>query len=237
MPCFRHFMVSQHLPYKIDPEKHREHFYETYWKHVSLELLLKHFPAAGQTVLDYGSGRGETLKIFGEAGFRVTGADVDPECVRLSAQYGKATLLEPGDPVGQFGRKSFDIVTCFHVLEHVDSPKKTLNDLAAIARRYVVVAVPNLRYLNLLFTRHIDISFVNEGHLQSWDHWHLLNLAERHCGLKLVDWGFDATRLPILSQVVEKLFGQKAVISLETGFFRRLFPFHGISVIGLFRVM
>ena len=229
-------MNAKHLPYEINPETDRGHFYETYWKHVSLELLLQHVPPTGQTVLDYGCGRGETLKIFGDAGFKVTGADVDPECVRRASAFGPASILNPENPIGQFGRKSFDIVTCFHVLEHVDSPKKTLTELATIARQYVLVAVPNLRYLHQLFARHIDLSIVNEGHLQSWDHWHLLNLAERHCGLKLIGWGFDATRLPLLSQLVAKLFGHKAAIRVETGPFRRVFPFHGISVIGLFQV-
>jgi len=230
-------MPPRHLPYEIYPDKCREHFYETHWKHVSLALLVKHCQPAGQTVLDFGCGRGETLEIFGAAGFAVTGTDVDAECVRLASRFGPVQILDPQDPLGQFGRKSFDIITCFHVLEHVDSPKKTLKDLAAITRQYILLAVPNLRYLNLLFTRHVNISIVNEGHLQSWDHWHLLNLAERHCGLKLVDWGFDATRLPILSHAIATLFGQKAAISVETGLFRKAFPFHGISIIGLFRVL
>jgi 2-polyprenyl-3-methyl-5-hydroxy-6-metoxy-1,4-benzoquinol methylase len=229
-------MNSKHLPYEIDPTKDRSHYYETYWKEVGLRLLLRHRAAGGATVLDYGCGRGEALKIYGDAGFQVTGADVDPECVRLAGRLGKAVSLNPDDPVAQFGRKSFDVVTCFHVLEHVDSPRKTLGELAAIARQHVVLAVPNLRYLNRLFTRQIDLRLVNEGHLQSWDHWHLLNLAERYCGLQLVEWGFDATRLPILSQLAEKILGQRGAIRLETGLFRELFPFHGISVLGLFRV-
>ena len=229
-------MTCRHLPYEIDPQQNRYHYYETRWKEVAAALLLKHAAPTGQTILDYGCGRGETLRIFGAAGFTVTGADVDPECVRLSSQLGEACWLDAANPVGQFGERSFDIVTCFHVLEHVDSPKKTLSELARIARRYVLVAVPNLRYLNLLFTRNIDLSMVNEGHLQSWDHWHLRNLAERHCGLKLVEWGFDATILPVISGVTKKLLGNRAVIALETGLFRRMFPFHGVSVIGLFEV-
>lgn len=227
---------SKHLPYEIDPERNRDAYYETNWKHASLRLLLQHLKPAGQTILDYGCGRGETLDIFGRAGFKVSGADVDPECVKRASKFGEVAVLDPNDPVRQFGAKSFDVVTCFHVLEHVDNPKKTLGDLAAIARRYVLIAVPNLRYLNSLFARRIEISYVNEGHLQSWDHYHLLSLAERHCGLKWVGWGFDATRLPILSSGTEKLFGAKAAIWLDTGPFRRLFPFHGISVIGLFEV-
>lgn len=229
-------MTCRHLPYEIDPQHNRFHYYETRWKEVALSLLVKRLPGGRQTVLDYGCGRGETLRIFGSAGFAVTGTDPDPECVRLSARFGDACLLDAADPIGQFGARSFDVVTCFHVLEHVDSPKKTLSDLARLARKYVLVAVPNLRYLNLLFTRRIDLSLVNEGHLQSWDHWHLRNLAERHCGLKLVEWGFDATILPVVSNVTQKLLGKRAVITLETGLFRRMFPYHGVSVLGLFEV-
>jgi SAM-dependent methyltransferase len=226
----------RHLPYAVDESRNRAHFYENYWKRVGLALLQKHASLQGWPVLDYGCGRGEALEYFRDAGCEVTGTDLDPECVRLAAARGRAVLLRPQEAVAQFGAKSFDVVTCFHVLEHVPCPVETLNVLRQIARRYVLLAVPNLRQLRGLTQRQIDLRFVNEGHLQSWDHWHFRNLAERHCGLELVEWGFDATQLPGISEVVARLFGERAAIWLETGLFRRLFPFHGISVIGLFRV-
>jgi 2-polyprenyl-3-methyl-5-hydroxy-6-metoxy-1,4-benzoquinol methylase len=225
----------KHLPYEVDPTKDRNHFYENYWKKVALDLLLKHCRPAGQSVLDYGCGRGETLQIFRQAGFQVQGTDVDAECVRLSSRFGPATVLQSDRVIEQFGRKSVDIVTCFHVLEHVECPRKTLSELGALARSYLVLAVPNLRRLHGLFVREVKRDVLNEGHLQSWDHWHFLNLAERFCDLELVEWGFDATILPGVSHLAEKLFGQAAAIRLETGLFRRLFPLHGISVLGLFR--
>ncbi len=225
----------KHLPYELD-ERDRSCFYENYWKRVGLELLTKHLPpASDRTVLDYGCGRGETLQIFGAAGFQAVGVDVDPECVRLAARFGKSLVLNPEDPVGQFGKKSFDVVTCFHVLEHVDCPKKTLSELGQIARSYLVLAVPNLRNLHRIFRRTINPEEINEGHLQSWDHWHFLNLAERHCGLKLVEWGYDATILSGLSNFSQRLFGTRPTVFLETGIFKRMFPWHGISVLGLFR--
>ena len=227
--------APKHLPYELDPSQSRLGFYEQHWKKVALELLLKHCQPTGQTLLDYGCGRGETLQLFGQAGFQVQGTDVDPECVRLSSRFGRVTPLQPDLVIEQFGRKSFDIVTCFHVLEHVDNPRRTLNDLVSLARNYVLLAVPNLRRLHGLFVRRVERDLVNEGHLQSWDHWHFLNLAQRYCGLELVEWGYDATILPGVSNVAEKLFGRTVTIKLETGLFRRLFPLHGISVLGLFR--
>lgn len=228
-------MSIRHLPYEINDQQDRFHYYETLWKKQGLELLLKHCPAAGKTLLDYGSGRGECLDFAARAGFKVKGTDLDPKCVELSQRYGEACLLDASDPLGQFGVKSFDVITCFHVLEHVDNPKAVLGALGRMAQQFVVLAVPNLRYLHRTFKRTIDLNAVNSGHLQSWDHWHLLNLAENHCGLKLVEWGTDATILPFLSNCSQKLLGTRATIWLETGIFRALFPFHGISVLGLFK--
>jgi SAM-dependent methyltransferase len=227
---------SKHLPYEIDPDSNRFAFYETHWKRVGLSLLLKHCAPSGKTVLDYGCGRGETLQIFGEAGFNVTGTDVDTECVRLASKFGRSMALDPSDPVRQFGAKSFDIVTCFHVLEHVENPSQTLGALARIGRSFVAVAVPNLRYLHQITARQFDLSMVNAGHLQSWDHLHFLNLATNYCGLELVEWGSDATILPLVSDLSQKVLGTRATIGLETGVFRWLFPYHCISVLGLFRV-
>jgi 2-polyprenyl-3-methyl-5-hydroxy-6-metoxy-1,4-benzoquinol methylase len=224
----------RHLPYEIDEINNRSAYYENLWKKNGLALVLKHCSPKGKSLLDYGSGRGECLDYASKFGFRVQGTDTDPECVKLSSRYGMACQLNPLAPLEQFGPKSFDVVTCFHVLEHVDNPKQTLTALSKISREYVVLAVPNLRYLHRTFRRKFDLTECNEGHLQSWDHWHLLNLAERHCGLKLVEWGTDATVLPFLSNWSQKLLGTKPTIWLETGPFRKLFPYHGISVLGLF---
>jgi len=229
-------MTIQHLPYSIDPETNRFHFYENYWKVVSLKLLSRHLVPAGKQLLDYGCGRGETLKLARAMGFKPTGTDTDPECVKLASQYGPTSVLNVDDPVLQFGKKSFDVISCFHVLEHVDNPKRVLSDLATIARQYVVLAVPNLRFLHRTFARRFELSAVNEGHLQSWDHWHLRNLAERHCGLELVAWGSDATILPLFSNLSQKFLGNRCTIFLETKLFRIFFPYHCSSVIGLFRV-
>jgi hypothetical protein len=74
---------------------------------------------------------------------------------------------------------------------------------------------------------------VNEGHLQGWDHAHFRNLAERHCGMRLVAWGHDHVRVPVLSGLVAGMLGEKAAIRLETGLLLRCFKFHSASIIAL----
>jgi hypothetical protein len=228
----------KHLPYQIDPDKNRNAYYETLWKEKALELLAKHEPELnGWNLLDYGSGRGETLMLAAKLGMRVKGTDLDPECVRLSSAFGESVELDVADPVAQLGRKAYDVVTCFHVLEHVPSPVATLGHLTQMARRYVLLAVPNGCMMPDLLRPRRNVYEINEGHLQNWDHSHLLNLAERHCGLKLVEWTFDHVKLPIFSNQICKRCGQKAAIYFETGLFKRLFPFQSTSIIGLFRVL
>jgi len=230
--------TSIHLPYEINPSQNRKEGYETLWKEVALELLNRHEPdLEGWSLLDYGSGRGETMMLAGKLGMTVQGVDLDPECVRLSSFYGPTELLNLNDPLGQFGCKAFDVVASFHVLEHVPCPVETLNHLRRMARRYVLLAVPNLATMPDLFRPKRNVYPVNEGHLQSWNHSTLQNLAENHCGLKLVDWGFDHVLIPMLSSQIPKLFGEKLAIRLETGFFRKMFPYQSTSIIGLFSVV
>jgi len=230
-------MKTKHLPYTIHPEKNRFHYYENHWKKTALDLLDTYVKQEQSlSLLDYGCGRGELLMMAKERGYHVQGVDLDPECVRISSAYGQTKLLNVENPVGQLGENAYDVVVCLHVLEHVDSPVNLLRDLSCISKKYVVLAVPNLRILSGLFRRRIDLSQVNEGHLQSWDHCHLLNLAERHCGLKLLSWGFDATVLPCISHILYKTCGVRTTIRIETGLFKQMFPFHGLSVIGLFEI-
>lgn len=226
----------QHLPYEIDESKDRNHFFEGHWKRVSLDLLKRHAgDLRGRTLLDYGCGRGETMLYAAEAGMAPIGLDTDPVCVSLASQFGRASLLDPETLTNQLGENSFDVVACLHVLEHVDNPKETLQALARAARKFVLVAVPNLQKIPNLRRPWAEPERINEGHLQSWDHAHFRNLAETHCGLQLVAWENDATIVPVASELVRRLFGNRAVISLETGLFRRLFPYWGISIIALLK--
>ncbi|MGC6426479.1 MAG: class I SAM-dependent methyltransferase [Akkermansiaceae bacterium] len=227
----------KHLPYDLDEKNNRFHYYETLWKHKAIELLSQNcdHQIDGMTLFDYGCGRGETLKIAAQKGMITEGQDIDPECVERAKKHGKAEIMSLVEGRAVLPENKWDVVTCFHVLEHVDNPKAVLSDLAKASKEYVLIAVPNLQRIPNI-RKPNELPPVNNGHLQSWDHPTFLNLAETQCGLELVSWGHDATILPVVSELCRKLLGQKQVIKLETGLFRKLFPFWGHSIIGLFRV-
>lgn len=225
-----------HLPYVIDEQADRHHYYENYWKRVALDLLVKHAGnVSGLRLLDYGCGRGETMDYAARLGMLPFGLDSDPRCVELSSKFGGAALLDIRNAALQVPPSSYDVVACFHVLEHVDNPKKVLTMLGRAATRYVLVAVPNLQKIPNLRKPHAVPPTINKGHLQSWDHSHFRNLAENHCGLQVIAWANDATIVPVASELVRRVLGTRAVVGLETGFFRRMFPYWGISIIALLK--
>jgi 2-polyprenyl-3-methyl-5-hydroxy-6-metoxy-1,4-benzoquinol methylase len=229
--------VIQHLPYKINPSSSRFHHYENLWKEEAFKLLVAHeLHTSGWSHLDFGCGRGETMRMAADLGMLTYGTDIDPQCLELSAKYGKVSPLSDIGLLTQFGEKSYDLVTCFHVLEHVPNPKEILLSLAKIARQCVLVAVPNLSaFHDLLRPRSKWDIPVNEGHLQAWDHAHFRNLAEKQCGLSIVEWGHDAVMLPPFTHWIENLLGPKPAIALETGPLKWLFPFASLSIIALMK--
>jgi hypothetical protein len=99
------------------------------------------------------------------------------------------------------------------------------------------VAVPNLARFPNLGRLWREPAYVNSGHLQSWDHAHFRTLAELHCGLKVVAWGYDALIVSPLDRLLLLFLGQatgnRLLKFLETRIFNRLLPYACTSVIAL----
>lgn len=228
-------MSVQHIPYEANETEDGSYYHEHYWKECALKLLLKEVKnPQGLQLLDCGCGRGEFLQMANAAGFNASGLDIDNTCVDLARRFGKAEQIDPEDYLESLPDASVDIISSCHVLEHVENPKRLLCNMRRIARQYVLIAVPNLR----LFTafRGNKQGGVNDGHLQGWDRVTLYNLAVRHCGLELVAFSSDMTKVPSISYRINKIFGADAEKAINLKVFSRLWPLKSISIIALFKV-
>jgi SAM-dependent methyltransferase len=96
------------------------------------------------SLLDVGTGRGETLDIALAAGYSpVLGTEVVRELLHPGAVvYAEAHALP-------FDDHSFDIVTCFDVLEHLlhDDQAPALRELCRVARRAVIVTAATFSHV------------------------------------------------------------------------------------------
>ena len=71
-----------------------------------------------------------------------------------------------------FAAGSFDIVTCFEVLEHLDDPAVAVKELARVARRSLVLSVPHepwFRVGNVLRGNYIGRLGNHPEHVQHWN--------------------------------------------------------------------
>lgn len=117
---------------------------------------------AAQSLLDIGSGRGAFLWPFMHAfpHVPVTAMDIDEHRVQLyeTVRLGgieRLTSLHADIRTNKLPEKSFDVVTCLEVLEHLDKPQAALQNIVQAARRHLVLSVPareddNPHHLHLL---------------------------------------------------------------------------------------
>lgn len=95
-------------------------WYATFQKHL-----------CGSVVLDVGTGLSRAKRLMAEMGAEVKTQEVAPGC--------------PADfkcPIEDLPFKSFDVVTCFDVVEHVKEYGSFIFHLSRLARRTVIVTTP-----------------------------------------------------------------------------------------------
>jgi len=112
--------------------------------HRRLSLIERASGIRGGTLLDVGSGTGEVLVVAAERGWRARGVEPERTGAEMArargAEVTSAKLLESGLP-----ERSFDVVSAFHVLEHVPDTRRFLGELARYARAggFITIEVPN----------------------------------------------------------------------------------------------
>jgi 2-polyprenyl-3-methyl-5-hydroxy-6-metoxy-1,4-benzoquinol methylase len=93
------------------------------------------------TILDYGCGTGMFLKTCSDAGWKSYGFEPDPDARKMSTDKDLTVV----DSKEALSGKKFDIITLWHVLEHVTDLEETLqffSDSLSDQGR-LIIAVPN----------------------------------------------------------------------------------------------
>lgn len=99
------------------------------------------------TFLDAGCGEGFVAAMLRRRmpDLDLTGFDVDPAAVRLASMRDpRGSFMTASIFDLPFPDRSFDVVGCFEVLEHLpgDGPDTALRELARVAKKAVVLSVP-----------------------------------------------------------------------------------------------
>ena len=106
-------------------------------------LIVKSSGKKQGSILDIGCGTGEFLATMKSAGWDTTGLEPD-EGARLQAQQ-KGLAVEPSERLFDLASEQFDVITMWHVLEHVHQLHEYLDTIHRLLKKdgKLLIAVPN----------------------------------------------------------------------------------------------
>jgi 2-polyprenyl-3-methyl-5-hydroxy-6-metoxy-1,4-benzoquinol methylase len=106
--------------------------------------LISGFVSRG-TILDYGCGIGMFLNVCQKAGWKSFGMEPDEGARKIATEMGLKTFSDKKTIQTQIGTETFDIITLWHVLEHVTDLEETLNFFKTKLNQNgaLIIAVPN----------------------------------------------------------------------------------------------
>ncbi len=122
-------------------------FYPYFRKYgaTGLDLLPQDF--SGNRLLDVGCGNGGFLKHYQDNGWKIYGVDFSPDAILSAKKLLSVDTLYYGELTDcHFKDKSFDVITMYHLLEHVYDPVATLEEVRRTLKEdgLLVLRVPNI---------------------------------------------------------------------------------------------
>ncbi len=122
-------------------------FYPYFRKYgaAGFDLLPENF--SGNRLLDVGCGNGGFLKHFQERGWAIYGVDFSPEAISSAKKLLSVDTLYQGELRDcHFKDESFNVITMYHLLEHVYDPIATLEEARRILKEdgLLVLRMPNM---------------------------------------------------------------------------------------------
>ena len=117
------------------------------------------------SLLDIGAGTGDFLKAAKEKGWQVYGVEPNKNAANLA--LGKGVLLETS--LDDFDGKQFDVITLWHVLEHIPNLNETILKLSKLVKPNgsLIIAVPNFKSFDANYYKNYWAAFDVPRHL-----WH-----------------------------------------------------------------
>ena len=112
-----------------------------YFKYKTIEPYV-----SSKSILDYGCGNGEFLNYVSKRGLNGVGVEKSNHSQKIC----KKKDLKVFPTIQGLTNKRFDIISLWHVLEHVSNPSKTISSLSTILsnRGHFVIAVPNIQSID-----------------------------------------------------------------------------------------
>jgi SAM-dependent methyltransferase len=161
--------------------------------------LIKSLKKDAKSILDIGAGTGDFLSFIQSESRSVTGIEPNPKARELAKN--KGFFLE--EDIKNVKGKLFDVITMWHVLEHIPNLEETIIDLESLLKPngVLIVAVPNFYSFDAAYYKSFWAAFDVPRHL-----WHFSKVSmnklftDKFSLLKISPMVFDSFYVSILSE-------------------------------------
>jgi len=112
---------------------------------------IKNYLKGSSALLDFSAGIGTFLHIAQSHGHTIHGTELSESAKSIALRQYNIELFDPQHFFNNTFSDYFDIITAWHVVEHVESPRLLLTEFYNILRPggYLIVAVPNANFRSL----------------------------------------------------------------------------------------
>lgn len=150
--------------------------------------LIQKYQSPGH-LLDIGCGTGEFLHEMQQHNWRVEGVEKDAAAAEFAHKAYQLKVLTENFNEINYLKKSFDVITLWHVLEHLYDPVATLRHAKEILRDdgIILVAVPDIASFDARFYQNYWVALDAPRHLTHFEPHSFLRLCGR-VGLKIVKY-------------------------------------------------
>ena len=137
-------------------------------------------------ILDIGCGVGDFLNTMEKHDWECTGVEPSEEAKTIARKRIKANLYAP-EEINQMPNASFDMITMWHVLEHVDDLKWQVEQSTRLIKPNgrIVIAVPNYKSYDAEYYKELWAAYDVPRHLNHFNKKSLSNIFKTN-GLNLL---------------------------------------------------
>lgn len=136
-----------------------------------IKAIFKIIPEDVKSIIDIGCGKGEVMNFLSTSKNKINLLAVDITSINKSKI--KSDFLISSLPDIKVKNKSFDLVSCLEVLEHLSNDifDESLKELSRIAKKYIIIGVPYEENLNTkqTYCNNCNRIFHIDGHLRSFN--------------------------------------------------------------------
>lgn len=158
-------------------------------------------------ILDYGCGTGDFLKTCRNYGWKVSGIETNEKARNFAAGQNKIDAF-PENYIKQFNEESFDLITLWHVLEHIPDLNDRLDDFYKLLKPggILLLAVPNSDSWDASHYKNLWAAWDLPRHLYHFNYNSLKSILTNHQFnfVKSIPMKLDAFYICLLSEQYRK---------------------------------